>query len=62
MGKDKRNKKDKPKEGSFILKTAPKSNNLEDAVAWQAAQEVSRSKAVKLAAATKAKRKKLQSP
>jgi hypothetical protein len=62
MGKDKRNKKDKPKEGSFIVKTAPKSNNLEDAVAWQAAQEVSRSEAVKLAAATKAKRKSSQSP
>jgi hypothetical protein len=62
MGKDKRNKKDKPKEGSFIMKTTPKSNNVKDAMAWAAAQEVSRSEAVKLAAATKAKRKNSQSP
>jgi hypothetical protein len=44
------------------VKTTPKTNNVEDAVAWAAAQEVSRSEAVKLAAATKAKRKNSQSP
>jgi hypothetical protein len=57
MGKKGNSKKDKPKEGLSIVKASPRSSNLQDAVAWAAAQEVSRSEAVKLAAATKAKRK-----
>jgi hypothetical protein len=57
MGKKGNSKKDKPREGSSIVKSTPKSSNLQDAVAWAAAQEVARSEAVELAAATKAKRK-----
>jgi hypothetical protein len=56
------NKKDKPKEGSSFAKSSPKSSNLQDTVAWAAAQEVSRSEAVKLAAATKANCKSAISP
>jgi hypothetical protein len=42
MGKDhKKNKKvDATKENSFIVKNRPRSNNLQDAMAWAAAQEV----------------------
>jgi hypothetical protein len=55
MGKDHRkNKKvNDSKEGSFIVKDRPRSNNLQDAKAWAVAQEEAREAAVKAAAATR---------